>query len=54
MYKNLTVIFALPSLVAVLQIEAPLILVQLIFTSQQGQSFPIFLLAFADKAPVMK
>ena len=52
--ENLTVVFPLSRLMAVLQIEAPLILVQLVFFSQQGHSFPIFLLVFGDKQPVMK
>ena len=47
----LTVVFALSSLLAVLQIEAPLILVQLVFLSEQGQIFSIFLLFFGYKAP---
>ena len=38
----------------VLQIEAPLILIQLVFLSQQGQHFPILLSVFRDKGPVMK
>ena len=38
----------------VLQIEAPLILVQLVFLSQQGQHFPILLSVFGDKDPVTK
>ena len=54
-YDNLlTVVFALPCLLTVLQIEAPLILVQLVFLSQQGQHFPILLSVFGDKGPVMK
>ena len=51
--QYLTVVCALSSLLAVFEIETPLILVQLIFLLQQSKICPVFLMALCHDAPAI-